>query len=193
MLFCAPLFNHKSAHEPNLWQASAGCAACGALSEAWKRLDLGGAGLQRANLELAGRLKRRGRAWALLAGAPLGLHRAYLDDAKGAWLWRIATVAALAAILWDLRLAAAAGAALVAAIAYDAWWIDGRVTTLNKRIRRETFLAGEAPPPGYSGRVIAPPAPRAPSFAEQERLLRELARRGAPPAPGPAPGEPQSH
>lgn len=159
------------------------------MSAAWKRVDLGGAGLQRANLALAGRLKRRGRAWALLAGAPLGLHRAYLDDAKGAWLWRLAAVAALAATLWDLRVAAGLGAALAAAVAYDAWWIDRRVTVLNKRIRREIFLAGEAPPPGYSGRVIDPPAPRVPSFAEQERLLREMARRGAPPAPG----DPQSH
>jgi hypothetical protein len=166
------------------------------LSEAWKRLDLGGAGLQRANLELAARLKRRKRAWALLAGAPLGLHRNYLDDAKGARVWRIATVAALAAALWDLRLAAAVGAALVAALAYDAWWIDRRVTALNKRIRREIFRAGEAPPPGYSGREIDPPSPSVPSFAEQERLLREAARRGAPPGPapgappGPAPGAP---
>lgn len=193
MLFCAPLFNHKSVHEPNLWRASAGRAACGALSEAWKRLDLGGAGLQRANLALAGRLKRRGRAWALLGGAPFGLHRAYLDDVKGAWLWRIASVGALAAIFWDVRIAAGAGAVLVAAVAYDAWWIDRRVTMLNKRIRREIFLAGEAPPPGYSGRVIDPPAPRVPSFAEQERLLREMARRDAPPAPEPAPGDPQPH
>jgi len=191
VLFCAPLFKHKSIHEPNLWRAPAGCAACGALSEAWKRLDLGGAGLQRANLALAGRLKRRERAWALLAGAPLGLHRTYLDDTKAAWLWRIATVAALAATLWDLRLAAAVAAAWVAAIVYDAWWIDRRVTALNKRIRREIFLAGEAPPPGYSGRETAPPGARVPSFAEQERLLREAARRGTP--PGTAPGEPQPH
>jgi hypothetical protein len=161
------------------------------LSEAWKRLDLGGAGLQRANLALAVRSKRRGRAWALLVGAPLGLHRAYLDDAKGAWLWRLATVAALATAFWDLRVAAGAGVVLIAALAYDAWWIDGRVTALNKRIRREVFLAGEAPPPGYSGRVISPPGPRVASFAEQERLLREAARRGAPPTPGPAPGAPQ--
>ena len=184
MLFSAPLFNHKSIHEPNLWRARAGGATRGALSEAWKRLDLGGAGLQRANLALAERLKRRRRAWALLVGAPFGLHRAYLDDAKGAWIWRIASVATLAATFWDVRIAAGAGAALVAAVAYDAWWIDRRVTILNKRIRREIFLAGEAPPPGYSGRVIDPPAPRVPSFAEQERLLRDRARRGAPPAPG---------
>lgn len=193
MLFSAPLFNHKSIHEPNLWRARAGGATRGALSEAWKRLDLGGAGLQRANLELAVRLKRRGRAWTLLAGAPFGLHRAYLDDAKGAWRWRIAAVAALAVTFWDLRVAAGAGIALVAAVAYDAWWIDGRVTALNKRLRREIFLAGEAPPPGYSGRVLPLPGPRVASFAEQERLLRDAARRGAPPATGPAPGEPQPH
>ena len=161
------------------------------MSEAWKRLDLGGAGLQRANRALAARLKRRGRAWALLVAAPLGLHRAYLDDAKGAWLWRIATVAALAAAIWNLRAGAVAGAALVAAAAYDAWWIDRRVTALNKRIRREVFLSGEAPPPGYTGRTIVPPGDRVPSFAEQERLLREGASRGAPPAPGSAPGESQ--
>lgn len=160
------------------------------LTEAWKRLDLGGAGLQRANLDLAGRLKRRGRAWALLVGAPFGLHRAYLNDPKGAWLWRAAAIVALAAALWDLRVAASVGAALVAAAAYDAWWIDGRVTELNKRLRREVFLAGDAPPPGYSGRVIDPPRRRVPSFAEQERLLREAARRDAPPAPAPTPGEP---
>jgi hypothetical protein len=128
------------------------------LSEAWKRLDLGGAGLQRANLALAGRLKRRGRAWALLAGAPLGLHRAYLDDRAGAWLWRAATAAAAAAAVWDLRVGGAIAAAMVLWAALDAWWIDRRVTALNKRIRREVFLAGEAPPPGYAGRVIDPPA-----------------------------------
>jgi hypothetical protein len=159
------------------------------LSEAWRRLDLGGAGLQHANLALAGRLKRRGRAWALLAAAPLGLHRRYLDDPKGAWLWRIATAVALVAAFWDLRLCAAIVAAMVLAAAYDAWWIDRRVTALNKRIRREVFLAGEAPPPGYAGRVIEPPnAPRAPPFAEQERALREAARRGrADPTPPAAP------
>jgi hypothetical protein len=154
------------------------------LSEGWKRLDLGGAGLQRANLELAARLKRRGRALALLAAAPLGLHRAYLDDSKGAWIWRAASMLALTAALWDLRGAAALVAGMAAAAVYDAWWIDRRVTALNKRIRREVFLAGAAPPPGYTGRDPALPTRRTPSFAEQERALRAAARsaRDEPPA-----------
>ncbi|MFO1364098.1 MAG: hypothetical protein U1F45_16815 [Burkholderiales bacterium] len=152
------------------------------MSEGWKRRDLGGAGLQRANLELAARLKRRARAWTLLAAAPLGLHRAYLDDPKGAWAWRGATAVALAAALWDWRVAAAIVAGMVVAAACDAWWIDRRVTALNKRIRRQVFLAGEAPPPGYTGRVLAPPAGRPRSFAEQERALRAAAAGAAPPA-----------
>jgi cytochrome bd-type quinol oxidase subunit 1 len=146
------------------------------LSEAWKRLDLGGAGLQRTNLELAGRLKRRGRAWALLLAAPAGLHRAYLEDRVGAWLWRAASLATVITAFWDLRAAAGIGVAMLAAAAFDAWWIDRRVTRLNKRIRRDVFLSGEAPPAGYSGRVFDEPARRPPSFAEQERVLRTLAR-----------------
>jgi hypothetical protein len=162
------------------------------LSEGWKRLDLAGAGLQRANLELAARLKRRGRAWALLAAAPLGLHRAYLDEPRGAWGWRIATALALGAALWDWRLAAALLAGMVVALVHDAWWIDRRVTLLNKRIRRQVFLAGEAPPPGYAGRDPDLPQRRPSSFAEQERALRAAASAAAraandePPAETPA-------
>jgi hypothetical protein len=146
------------------------------LSEGWKRLDLAGAGLQRANLELAARLKRRARAWGLLAAAPLGLHRSYLGDPKGAWAWRIATALALATAFWNLRVAAAVCSGMVVAAIYDAWWIDRRVTALNKRIRRQVFLAGEAPPPGYTGRDPAQPARSPASFVEQERALRAAAR-----------------
>jgi hypothetical protein len=65
---------------------------------------------------------------------------------------------------------------MLAAAVFDAWWIDRRVSRLNKRIRRDVFLSGDAPPAGYSGRVIDEPRRRPPSFAEQERLLRTLAR-----------------
>jgi hypothetical protein len=100
-------------------------------------------------------------------------------------LWRSAFLLTVCVALWDPRAGLGCGVALLAAAAYDAWWIDRRVTALNKHIRREVFLAGEAPPPGYAGRVITAPGGRPPSFAEQERLLRELTRKrdgGAPPA-----------
>jgi hypothetical protein len=148
------------------------------LSDAWQALDLGGGGLQQANLALARRLKRRRRAYFLLAVAPLGLHRAYLEDRRGAWLWRAAAAAFTAAALLDLGAAVAAAALLVAALAYDAWWIDRRVTAINKRIRQEVYLSQAAnPPPGFAGRTFGEPGGRAPSFSEQEQLLRELAKR----------------
>jgi hypothetical protein len=149
------------------------------LTQAWRRRDLGGGGLQHANLELGRRLKRRGTAYALLAIAPLGLHRRYLDDRRGAWLWRLGAMAGAGAALLDPRMALGVGALFVGALVYDAFWIDRRVTTANKRIRREVYLAqGAAPPAGFAGRPLdeVPAPPRAPSIAEQERLLRALGR-----------------
>jgi hypothetical protein len=149
------------------------------LSGGWRQLDLGGGGLQRANLELARRLKRRRTAYALLAVAPLGLHRRYLGDRRGAWLWPLGAAAGVGAAFLDIRIALGIAALFVAALAYEAWWIDRQVTAANKRIRREVYLAqAAAPPPGFSGRFPNEHAPRsrAPSIAEQERLLRDLTR-----------------
>jgi hypothetical protein len=149
----------------------------------WQGRDLGGGGLQAANAALARRLKRRGLAYGLLAAAPLGLHRAYLDSPRGAWAWRAGTLVVIAAAWWN-EWAGLVGASLLAlAAAWDAVWIDRRITRLNKALRREAYLGhGAAPPAGYAGRDPDAGLPRAPSFAEQERLLRELARRKRPPA-----------
>lgn len=154
------------------------------MSGTWRQQDLGGGGLQAANLALARRLKRRRRAYALLALAPLGLHRAYLDSPRGAWAWRAAGLAAVL-LAWQGGGAGIAGAALLLlAAGADAFWIDRRITLLNKRIRREVYLAqGAEPPPGYRGRDPEGDL-RTPSFAEQERLLREIAARKRPPAGG---------
>lgn len=144
--------------------------------------DLGGGGLQAANIRLAQALKRKSRAYGLLAAFPLGLHRAYLDDARGAWAYRLATVAAAGAALLDWRAGAALALLVAVAAVYDLYWIDRRVVALNKAIRRRIYLSqGAAPPPGYRGREFGErtPAGRAPSFAEQERLLRALAKDAA--------------
>jgi hypothetical protein len=154
------------------------------LSAGWQARDLGGGGLQSANLALARRLKRRGQAYALLALAPLGLHRAYLDSPRGAWAWRGAAAAALGLALWQPVAGLVAAAALLAAALADAVWIDRRVTALNKAARRAVYLGhGADPPPGYAGRDAEAAVGRAPSFAEQERMLRELARRRSPGPP----------
>lgn len=149
------------------------------MSDTWRGLDLGGGGLQAANIRLAQALKRRSRAYGLLAAFPLGLHRAYLDDRRGAWAYRLSTLGAALAALADWRAAAAIALVVVGAAVYDIAWIDRRVVALNKAIRKQVYLSqGEGPPPGYRGREGDEDAAgqRAPSFAEQERLLRELSR-----------------
>lgn len=151
-------------------------------------MDLGGAGLQSLNLRLARELKSRRKAYLLLAAFPLGLHRFYLESRVTGALYPAAAMAALLLQWAGLELwAASTGTVMALAAAADLWWIEGRVAALNKQKRLQTFLGhGATPPSGYAGRVIEPEqgAPqgddtgeRPPSFAEQERLLREMVRR----------------
>lgn len=151
------------------------------MSEAWRGLDLRGGGLQAANIRLAQALKRRSRAYGLLAAFPLGLHRAYLDDPRGAWAYRLAAAIALAALLVDWQLALPVLVLLAAALVYDLFWIERRIVALNKTLRVKVYLSqGPGAPKDFRGHYTDDDAPartpRAPSFAEQERLLRELAR-----------------
>jgi hypothetical protein len=151
------------------------------VSEAWRGLDLGGGGLQAANIRLAQALKRRPRAYARLAAFPLGLHRAYLDDPRGAWLYRGASVVALAAFAIDWRVALPIVCLIAAAVVHDFFWIERRIVALNKTIRVAVYLSqSPGAPHGFKGQYTDDDAslraPRIPSFAEQEKLLRELAK-----------------
>ena len=160
------------------------------MSEAWKRIDLEGGGLQAANRRLAAALRRRRTAYLLWLAFPAGAHRFYLRSPALGAAWCVASLAGLALYALEPRAGIAAGVALAAWALAELWWIDRRVTGLNKALRMQAFLgAGPGAPPGYRGRfgaddaVGAPPgdatraAPRAPGFAEQERLLAELERR----------------
>jgi hypothetical protein len=172
------------------------------MSKAWTKLDLEGGGLQSANLRLAALLRKRGTAYALLALFPLGLHRAYLHDRRSAWLFRAASLLCVAAYLLDRPvIGGVLLAALAAAALYDLFRIGDQVARLNKQLRMQVYL-GQATgaPPGFKGRYSddaldeyleikdqehaggEPQAvqtrhqpSRVPSFAEQEKLLRELA------------------
>jgi hypothetical protein len=167
------------------------------MSDAWRKIDLGGGGLQSANLRLAALLRKRGTAGALLCLFPLGLHRDYLGDRRGAWTYRTATVFAAAALLLGQGLAALALFAVQAAFAVrDLLRLDGMVAAVNKRLRMQVYLGQtDGAPAGFRGHYTdepaasghdpaeGPPLPaapfqpgrRAPSFDEQEKLLRELA------------------
>jgi hypothetical protein len=171
------------------------------LGEAWKEVDLGGGGLQSANITLARLLKRRGTAYALLALFPLGLHRDYLEHSRMGWLYRGLSGAAIAVLLFGAPWAALGIVAASAVLAlHDIRWIDDRVATLNKALRVKVYLAkGSGAPRGYKGRDPENPPQSGqrtnhpesdlplpkdpgdhrgsdPSFAEQEALLRKLAR-----------------
>ena len=175
------------------------------MNNSWKRFDLRGGGLQSINLHLARHLKKRRTAYLLLALFPLGLHRLYLASPGGALVFPAATlIAALLALAgwWPAALAVGAGMAALALL--DARQIDGRVAELNKRRRLQAYLGhGASPPAGYRGRSFpdelaeyldetkgegagrtdeASPSAAASgkrnlSLSDQERLLREIARR----------------
>lgn len=123
------------------------------MSKAWTELDLDGGGLQSANLRLAALLRRRGTAYALLALFPLGMHRHYLRDRRGAWLYRGGSLLAIAAyLLGQSALSAVLLAALAAWALYDLFRIDDAVARINKQLRMRVYL-GQTPgaPRGFKG------------------------------------------
>lgn len=99
-------------------------------------MDLAGGGLQQANLRIARELKRRPLAYALLLLFPTGAHRWYLQEPLGAAAYPLLAVAAW--FWWP------AGAACAGFAAFDAWWIDRRVSSLNKRLRMRAYLGTDA-------------------------------------------------
>jgi hypothetical protein len=172
------------------------------MGKAWTKLDLEGGGLQSANLRLAALLRKRVTAYALLALFPLGLHRDYLQDRRGAWLYRAGSLFCIAA--WLLHQPAVSGlffAIMAAAALHDLFRMEDRLARLNKQLRMQIYITQtEGAPPGFKGHYRddaldeylqikdqehaggepqAAPAhgrpSRVPSFAEQEKLLRELA------------------
>ena len=113
------------------------------MSDAWKRLDLSGVGLQEANLSLAAALRRRRTAYLLWLAFPLGAHRAYLHDRAGAWAYRLAIAAALGLLWVDARGAGFVARAVLAVALFDLSRLDARRTRLNKAIRMQVYLRRE--------------------------------------------------
>lgn len=178
------------------------------MSEAWKKMDLEGGGLQSLQLRLLRSQKKLPKAYASWLLFPLGLHRIYL---KQPWFW-LYPLAAIGLLWSGLTLIGGVLLGLIAAAAiYDLLHIPDWVSQVNKELRKSLWLNKKAPPPpvDFKGRYsdydselqsyvktkeqerAGHPATRnqpqggekgygagkrAPSFAEQERLLAELAK-----------------
>jgi hypothetical protein len=161
------------------------------MSSRWRQLDLSGGGLQSANLRLAALLRKRGIAYALVALFPLGLHRDYLHDRRGAWLYRAGTLAGVALLVLEQPWLATALLAVGALFAIrDLARMEDDIARVNKRLRMEVYLSQTTGvPAGFRGRYTDEPQTDArppaggesaspqemPSFEEQERRLRESA------------------
>jgi hypothetical protein len=150
-------------------------------------MDLAGGGLQSANIRLARLLKRRRIAYALLLLFPVGAHRAYLEDRRGALLYCMGSaVAVLSLATGATLLGGALGAVLIGGALLDVRWIESTVARINKRLRVEVYMS-QTPgaPAGYKGRFPVdgasaddtPRDERASSFAVQEQQLRDAAAR----------------
>lgn len=172
------------------------------MAKAWKVLNLEGGGLQAANLILARQLKKARWAYFLWLFFPLGAHCFYLEAPRRAVLYWVLTLLPLAVSYFTSAIVGLALAAPLLALAlYDLRWIDRRRVDLNKQIRMRVYLRQSGgPPAGFRGRYnddadlggylqekerergghqpasMRSPgnAKRAPSFAEQEAMLREL-------------------
>ncbi len=176
------------------------------MKKAWQALDLGGDGLQALNARYTKLMRRRPVAYGALLMFPLGAHRWYLKEPVGAisYIGLSAASVALGLAFGPIGFAIPAAAEVLFASA-DLFWIDRRVTAMNKALRMQQFMRpGNEPPKNYHGRypdagldeyiklkeneraghqpVERQPTgkekpARAPSFNEQEALLRELTRR----------------
>jgi len=158
------------------------------MNSKWRELDLGGGGLQAANLRLSRMLRRRATAWCLLLLFPAGAHRWYLREYPAAAAYPALTLAAvagwLAAVPW---LAPAALLVLALLLGHDLATLDRRIVAINKHLRMAVYLSqGAKAPDGFRGRfdkaeggeTAEAAARREPTLAEQEALLRRMAARG---------------
>ncbi len=177
------------------------------MAKAWEKLDLEGGGLQSANLALKRALKKPVVAYALWLGLmPLAAHSLYLRaPGRAAAIWALDAAVVVCFLFNQPQFALGLLAILALVLLWDLRWIDRRIVAVNKSIRMALYLRpGAGAPKNFRGRyrdddneiaqytadkereraghqpttsATAPPKKRAPSFAEQEAMLRELAKK----------------
>jgi len=124
------------------------------MSKAWKKLDLGGEGLQTANLRYNQAMRRPIRAYSLMVAFPLGLHRWYLHEPVGAIVYPLLSALTIGlGLSYSTLVIAGPLIPLAGLLVFDLFWVDRRCIKLNKTLRMQQFMRpGKTPPPGYRGR-----------------------------------------
>lgn len=173
------------------------------MKQTWEKFDLDGGGLQSVNLRYRKLQKSAttARLWWLLF--PLGAHRFYLK-AISALLYPLLSTMTVILLIAGSPMWLTTALIVVGLAIYDFTKLEHRTSQYNKALRIALFLSKEnAPPADYQGRYVSdegiddylaikdqeragvqPVAQnekpttgkRLPSFAEQEQLLKDIAR-----------------
>ncbi|HDP89233.1 MAG TPA: TM2 domain-containing protein [Thioalkalivibrio sp.] len=124
------------------------------MSQAWKKLDLGGAGLQTVNARITSQMRRHRVAYPLAALFPLGAHRFYLGTPLAGGAYLALTAATVGLWLFGTAWAALIPAGLALAfLVFDLFWMDRYIVRFNKELRMAQFMQPDArPPKNFQGR-----------------------------------------
>ncbi|MDH5545637.1 MAG: TM2 domain-containing protein [Gammaproteobacteria bacterium] len=176
------------------------------MSSAWEEIDLHGKGVQSVNKRFIRARKRPLFAYLLWFLFPLGAHRIYLQSALFAAIYSSLSAISLILYLTETTFAWLPLLSMGVLAVVDLVWIDRRIIQINKELRSAIYLQQDKdtmPDANFRGKYSPDhddylrdytdiknseiPADKrvgqdkrgksyTPSFAEQEALLRELAR-----------------
>lgn len=154
------------------------------MKKTWQKHDLEGSGLQSINLAYLAARKDIKKAYMLAALFPLGMHQFYLGNHKKGWLYVFLTVLLLACATVSTFISAVLGFAEVILMIVDVKRMENVVSAYNKELKMNLALQQQhKTPENYRGRYPEDSESEQTSeqkilsFAEQEALLKELARK----------------
>ena len=153
------------------------------MKKTWQEHDLEGSGLQSINLNYLKYKKDTQKAYLLTAIFPLGIHQFYLGQAKKGSLYIILTLLLLAFANVSPFISAIIGFIEVMMMFKDIKGMEETVSTYNKELKMKLSLQqDQKTPEDFKGKYTdndnneSSTQQKILSFAEQEALLKELAR-----------------
>lgn len=154
------------------------------MKKTWQEHDLEGQGLQSINLAFATKRKTVKTAYLLATLFPLGLHQFYLGNYRRASIYIMLTVLLFALVNYLPFLSALLAFSEVVLLTKDIISMETAVANFNKQLKMQLALQEQQGAPkdfkgrysdeGQSAENEKNSSDRILSFAEQERLLKEM-------------------